>query len=79
MPIIDVLRTYPKNVALGVGSRIGIDAAFYILAVYSLTYITANLGLSPTSGYRSPSRPDRDLHHPLLRLSLSDRMGRRPS
>jgi MHS family shikimate/dehydroshikimate transporter-like MFS transporter len=37
MPIIDVLKTYPKNVALGVGSRIGIDAAFYILAFYSLS------------------------------------------
>src|ERR687889_2208767 len=50
MPIVDVLRTYPKNVLLGVGSRIGIDAAFYILAVYSLTYITANLGLPESVG-----------------------------
>src|SRR5829696_902078 len=50
MPIIDVLRTYPRNVLLGVGSRIGIDAAFYILAVYSLTYISANLGLPESVG-----------------------------
>jgi Na+/melibiose symporter-like transporter len=45
MPIVDVLRTYPKNVLLGVGSRIGIDAAFYIIAVYTLTHVTENLGL----------------------------------
>ena len=50
MPIVDVLRTYPRNVLLGVGSRIGIDAAFYILAVYSRTYITANLGLPQSVG-----------------------------
>src|SRR5829696_5777396 len=50
MPIIDVLRTYPRNVLLGMGSRIGIDAAFYILAVYSLTYISANLGLPESVG-----------------------------
>ena len=57
MPIVDVLRTYPRNVLLGVGSRIGIDAAFYILAVYSLTYITANLGsLRASASPRSPSR-----------------------
>ena len=43
---MDVLRTYPKNVVLGVGSRIGIDAAFCIIAFYSLTHVATNLGLS---------------------------------
>src|SRR5919202_1188973 len=50
MPIVDVLRTYPKNVLLGVGSRIGIDAAFYILAFYSLDHIATDLGLSENLG-----------------------------
>src|ERR687884_306475 len=50
MPILDVLKTYPKNVAIGVGSRIGIDAAFYILAFYSLDHIATNLGLSENIG-----------------------------
>ncbi len=79
MPIIDVLRTYPKNVALGVGSRIGIDAAFYILAVYSLTHISANLGLSPNIGLLAVSIAA------LIEIftipsfgSLSDRVGRKP-
>src|SRR5215213_4193996 len=55
MPIIDVLRTYPRNVLLGVGSRIGIDAAFYILALYSLTYISANLDLPEGVGLTAVS------------------------
>ena len=44
-PIVDVVRTYPKNVALGMGARISIDVAFYIFAVYSLSYVTEQLGL----------------------------------
>jgi MFS family permease len=79
MPIVDVLRTYPKNVLLGVGSRIGIDAAFYIIAVYTLTHITANLGLAQAIGLAAITIAA------LLEIftipafaSLSDRMGRRP-
>lgn len=44
-PIIDVVRTYPKNIALGTGARISIDVAFYIFAVYALSYVTEQLGL----------------------------------
>jgi MFS family permease len=79
MPIVDVLRTYPKNVALGVGSRIGIDAAFYIIAVYTLTHITANLGLPQGVGLTAITIAA------LLEIftipafaALSDRIGRRP-
>jgi MFS transporter, MHS family, shikimate and dehydroshikimate transport protein len=79
MPIIDVLRTYPKNVALGVGSRIGIDAAFYILAVYSLTHISANLGLSPNIGLLAVSIAALiEIFTIPAFASLSDRVGRRP-
>jgi MHS family shikimate/dehydroshikimate transporter-like MFS transporter len=44
-PIIDVVRAHPKNVALGTGARISIDVAFYIFAVYSLSYVSEQLGL----------------------------------
>ena len=50
MPIVDVFRTYPKNVLLVVGSRIGIDVVFYIFAVYMLTYVSTNLGLPRNLG-----------------------------
>jgi MFS family permease len=78
-PIIDVLRTYPRNVLLGVGSRIGIDAAFYILAVYSLTYITANLGLPQGVGLIAISiAAFIEIFTIPAFASLSDRVGRRP-
>src|SRR5215216_51119 len=79
MPIIDVLRTYPRNVLLGVGSRIGIDAAFYILAVYSLTYISANLGLPEGVGLTAITIAALiEIFTIPTFASLSDRVGRRP-
>jgi MHS family shikimate/dehydroshikimate transporter-like MFS transporter len=44
-PIVDVVRAYPKNIALGTGARISIDVAYYIFAVYTLSYVTEQLGL----------------------------------
>lgn len=46
MPIIDVLRTYPKNVLLAMGMRISENGAFYIFTVFVLAYVTEELGLS---------------------------------
>lgn len=45
MPIVEVFRTYPKNVVLATGARISIDVAYYIFSVYSLTYVASQLGL----------------------------------
>jgi MFS transporter, MHS family, shikimate and dehydroshikimate transport protein len=79
MPIVDVLRTYPRNVLLGVGSRIGIDAAFYILAVYSLTHISTNLGLSQNIGLLAVSIAALiEIFTIPAFASLSDRVGRKP-
>jgi MHS family shikimate/dehydroshikimate transporter-like MFS transporter len=79
MPIVEVLRTSPKNVILGVGSRIGIDAAFYILAVYSLTHISANLGLRQNVGLLAVSIAALiEIFTIPAFASLSDRMGRKP-
>jgi MHS family shikimate/dehydroshikimate transporter-like MFS transporter len=46
MPIIDVLRTYPKNVLLAMGMRISENGAFYIFTVFVLAYVTEQVGLS---------------------------------
>src|ERR671916_67267 len=79
MPIVDVLRVYPRNVLLGVGSRIGIDAAFYILAVYTLTYITAELGLPESVGLTAITIAALiEIFTIPAFASLSDRIGRRP-
>ena len=77
MPIVDVLRAYPKNVAIGVGSRIGIDAAFYILAFYSLDHIATNLGLSENIGLIGVTIAALiEIFTIPLFASLSDRVGR---
>jgi MFS transporter, MHS family, shikimate and dehydroshikimate transport protein len=79
MPIVDVFRTYPKNLLIGVGSRIGIDVAFYILAVYSLTHISANLGLSQSIGLIAVSiAAFIEIFTIPAFASLSDRVGRKP-
>ena len=79
MPIVDVLRIYPKNVLLGVGSRIGIDVAFYILAVFSLSYLTTNLGVPRSIGLIAISIAAliEVLTIPLF-AAISDRVGRKP-
>jgi MFS transporter, MHS family, shikimate and dehydroshikimate transport protein len=45
MPIMDVLRNYPKNVLLAIGARVASDGAFYVFSVFILDYATRTLGL----------------------------------
>jgi MFS transporter, MHS family, shikimate and dehydroshikimate transport protein len=79
MPIIDVVRTYPKNVLLAMGMRIAENGPFYILTVFVLSYITAELGLGENVGLVGV------LIAAAIGLitvpffgALSDRVGRRP-
>ncbi len=79
MPIVDVFRTYPKNVLLAVGSRIGIDVVFYIFAVYVLTYVSTNLGLPRNLGLIAISIAALiEIFTIPAFASLSDNVGRRP-
>ena len=79
MPIIDVVRTYPKNVLLAMGMRVAENGPFYILTVFVLSYITAELGLAENTGLIGV------LIAAAIGLftipffgALSDRVGRRP-
>ena len=44
-PVWEVLRTYPKEIALAAGAFIAINANLYILITYILDYATAEVGL----------------------------------
>lgn len=46
MPILEVVRKYPRNILLALGARFAENAAFYIYTVFVLSYTTAHLGLS---------------------------------
>jgi MFS transporter, MHS family, shikimate and dehydroshikimate transport protein len=45
MPIVDVVRYYPRNVLLAMGMRIAENGIFYVLTVFVLDYVTRELGL----------------------------------
>src|SRR5215212_8846069 len=79
MPILDVLRTYPKNVLLAMGMRVAENGTFYVLTVFVLTYIKEELKLEQTTGLIGV------LIAAFIGLftipffgHLSDRVGRRP-
>ena len=44
-PILEVLRSYPKQVLLAVGARVGVDVAFYTFVLFITTYIATYLEL----------------------------------
>jgi metabolite-proton symporter len=44
-PVWEVLKTYPKEIALAAGAFIAINANFYLLITYILDYATAEVGL----------------------------------
>ena len=46
LPILEVIRDYPKNVLLAMGARFAENASFYVITVFVLTYATSKLGLS---------------------------------
>jgi len=79
MPIVDVVRTYPKNVLLAMGMRVAENGTFYILTAFVLSYITAELGLEQGTGLTGVIiAATIGLFTIPLFGALSDRVGRRP-
>jgi MFS transporter, MHS family, shikimate and dehydroshikimate transport protein len=79
MPIVDVVRTYPKNVLLAMGMRVAENGTFYILTAFVLTYIVEELGLEQGTGLTGVIiAATIGLFTIPLFGALSDRVGRRP-
>jgi metabolite-proton symporter len=79
MPIVDVVRNFPKQILQAMGMRIAENGAFYIFSIFVLTYVTTGLGLESgvaqtgvliAAGMGLVSLP--------FWGWLSDRVGRRP-
>jgi metabolite-proton symporter len=79
MPILDVVRIYPRELAVAIGARIGTDVAFYTFVLFILAYITGELGLPRTTGLIAVMVGSA-FQLVLIPLfgALSDRFGRRP-
>ena len=78
-PVLEVVRAYPRRLAIAFGARLGTDVAFYVFALFIITYVTTELGLSKSTAL------DAVLIGSGLQLllipafgALSDRVGRRP-
>src|SRR5262249_46870401 len=49
MPVLDALKTYPKEIALAAGSFVATTATFYIVSVWLISYATTKLGYGRTA------------------------------
>ncbi|GIH99416.1 MFS transporter [Planobispora takensis] len=79
MPLVEVLRTHPRELGSAFLARIGVDVAFYTFVTYSLSYVSDTLGLDRSVALNAV------LIGSAVQLflipmfgALSDRVGRRP-
>ena len=78
-PIVDVLRSYPRQVLLAIGARLGVDVAFYLFVLFITTYVVTYLGLPQSYALNAVliAATFQVVFIPLFG-ALSDRIGRRP-
>ena len=79
VPIVEVLRRYPKQVLLAIGARVGVDVAFYTFVLFVTTYIATYLKLPQQYALNAVliAAACQIFFIPLFG-HLSDRFGRRP-
>jgi metabolite-proton symporter len=79
LPVVDVLRMYPRAVLIALGSRIGTDVAFYTFVLFIVTYVVQVLKLPQTVALTAVliAAAFQLFLIPLFGR-LSDRRGRRP-
>jgi MFS transporter, MHS family, shikimate and dehydroshikimate transport protein len=79
LPIVEVLRTHPKEVLLAVGARMAENGSFYIYTVFVLVYGTQKVGVGRQVVLTGILVAAAAMFVALpLYGALSDRVGRRP-
>src|SRR3954453_2599442 len=78
-PMAKVIKCYPRQLAIAVCARLGVDVAFYTFALFVLTYVTTELGM-PKSTALAGVLVGSALQLVLIPYfgHLSDQRGRRP-
>ena len=78
-PITEVLRRYPRQVLIAIGSRVGVDVAFYTFVLFITTYVSTYLKLPSTYALNAVliAAAVQVVLIPLFG-HLSDRVARRP-
>jgi MFS transporter, MHS family, shikimate and dehydroshikimate transport protein len=78
-PVMDVIRNQPRNVLISLGARLGDNVIFTIFEVFTLTYITQQVGLSESVALAGVLiGAGIELFTIPLFGALTDRIGRRP-
>jgi metabolite-proton symporter len=79
IPILEVIRHYPRNVLLAMGARFAENGCFYIFTVFVLTYAKEQLGLVQTTILTAVLVASAVQFFLIPGFGiLSDRIGRRP-
>lgn len=79
MPVVDVMRRYPKVILLAAGSFLATNATFYVSSVWLVSYATTELGYERSTILGANTfLSAADIPMILLLGLLSDRVGRRP-
>ncbi|MEQ1714709.1 MAG: MFS transporter [Hyphomicrobium sp.] len=79
MPILEAIRTHPKNILLAMGARFAENGFFYIYATFTLTYATQALGMNRQDILNAVliAAAIETMTIPMFG-ALSDHLGRRP-
>jgi MHS family shikimate/dehydroshikimate transporter-like MFS transporter len=78
MPVLEALRTYPKEIALAAGSFVATNATFYVGSVWLVSYATMELGYERTEVLNANTALSlSDIPMILAFGLLSDHIGRR--
>lgn len=79
MPVLDVIRSHPRELLIAAGTRVANNGVFYILTVFTISYGTSQLGLAQDVIFRGVIIGSAiGLVTIPVFGALSDRVGRRP-